>query len=696
MKKAILILLIPVIFLFQETFSQNAPISTIGNIETFGTTAVVPITVTGFTGIGSCEYIINFNPAEVSITSVTLGPGVSSYYFLEDEIAAGVYKVVWLFFQPGVQGLDLADNSVFMNINVQKVSAGYSNITFNNSSPGNCLFTDWNFNILNDTPKSTYYIDGSITFSSGSTEWTGNIDDDWSDNLNWTSGVPDAFTLVTINDVSPNQFPLAAANSECLSLHISSGASLTIPEAKTLTVNGNFFNDGQFTVESTATGDGSFINYGVIMGTGTVTIERYLESEMWHYISPPITGGLSGIFTDIYLMEWDEPSGLWSFITPTNIELNPMQGYGVWADDDITGSITVSYECSSPNLNTGSFISGYLTAVGPNNPIDGNRGFNFVGNPFPSAIDWDQGLGWDKSTLANAIYIWNDPIGNYGSYVNGISINDVTNIIPGGQGFYVHNSYDLSTVTLKVNNNARVHDPKPFLKTTDTENKSIYLSISSEINTYSDEIIIMFSENSTANFDPSFDALNMIGNDEAPDLLTKSVDDKNLSINSYSELIENVVIPLNCKIGINGYYTINAKEILNFYNSTEILLEDKTENIFIDLTTQNSYSFFANTSDNVDRFNLHFLLNPVSTFNIENNLNIQIFAANNAIHMNRHDSKVLEGSLQVYDLFGRNVASTAIKGVKQYEFPLDETGIFIIAYFDAANQKEYRQKVHLK
>ena len=696
MKKLIFFLLIPVIFLFQDAFSQNAPISTIGNVETFGTTAVVPITVTGFTGIGSCEYILNFNPGEISITSVTLGPGVSSYYFLEDEIATGVYKVVWLFFQPGVQGLNLANNSVFMNINVQKVSEGYSNITFNNSSPGNCLFTDWNFNILNDTPKSTYYIDGSITFSSGSTEWTGNIDDDWSDNLNWTSGVPDAFTLATINDVSPNQFPLAAANSECLSLHISPGASLTIPEAKTLTVNGNFFNNGQFTVESTATGDGSFINYGVIMGTGTVTIERYLESEMWHYISPPISGGLSGIFTDIYLMEWDEPAGTWSYITPTNIELNTMQGYGVWADNDYTGSTTVSYECSSPNLNTGSFTSGYLTAAGPNNPIDGNRGFNFVGNPFPSAIDWDQGLGWDKSTLANAIYIWNDPIGNYGSYVNGISINDVTNIIPGGQGFYVHNSYDLSTVTLKVNNNARVHDPKPFLKTADTENKSIYLSISSEINTYSDEIIVRFCDCSTANFDPSFDAFNLNGNDEAPDLFTKSDDDKDLAINSYTELIENVIIPLNCKVGISGYYTINAMEILNFSNSTQILLEDKTENIYIDLNAQDAYSFFANISDNVDRFNLHFLLNPANKIENGDDFKIQFYAVNNAVFIKRHDSRVLEGILQVYDLFGRNVKSTRIAGVKQYELPLDKTGIFIVSYIDAVSQKEYRQKVYLK
>jgi len=699
MKKIVPILLMSLLFTLQMVLAQNAPVTTIANEVTYGSTAVVPITVTGFANMGGCDLLIHYDPSIATATSVSLDPLVPAYYFIGNISTPGQISVSWLFFSPGYPGVTLPDNSVFLNITFNRVGYGYSALEFDFGNQLYCEYYDYEFNQLNDIPNSTFYFDGSVTFATGGTQWTGNIDNDWSDPLNWDAGVPGVANVAVINNVSPNLFPSASTNAECLGLDIASGASVTVPVNKSLTVYGNLNNNGQFNIISTSAGDGSFINYGSITGNGTVSVGRYLTSGGWHYVSPPIADGLSEIFLDIYLMDWDEPSGTWSNIVPTNISLNPMQGYAAYPDDNLTGTTTVYYETSSANLNYGTYVSAPLTASGPNtSPPNDTRGFNFVGNPYPSAVDWNIGAGWDITNLSSTIYLWNPAVGNYGSYVKDApqGTNGVDNIIPSGQGFYVHNPNDGTTASLTINNNARVHDSKPFLKGSESEQQSIYLSISSEINTYSDELFLSFNDNASTDFDPAYDALNLKGDDDAPDLFAHSTDNKNLSINTYPALAEGVIMPIGCAVGVDGYYTITATEISNFNEVTEILLEDKTENTFIDLLNQSAYTFYAASDDDSERFNLHILLNPTNTIEIENDLNVQIFAVNSTIHIKRQDAKILEGSFKVYDLLGKLISSMDIIGVNQYELLVGEQGVFVVSFIDRNQQKEYRQKVFLK
>ncbi len=144
------------------------------------------------------------------------------------------------------------------------------------------------------------------------------------------------------------------------------------------------------------------------------------------------------------------------------------------------------------------------------------------------------------------------------------------------------------------------------------------------------------------------------------------------------------------------YYTISAPEIGNLNENTQILLKDKFENILIDLTEQESYTFYGSTMDIVERFDLLFLLDPVGAFDVEQNLNVQVYAVNNTIFLRSQNANLLEGNLNVYDVLGRQIVSNKITGAYQYELPLDEQGIFIVSYFDNSERKEYRQKVYLK
>jgi hypothetical protein len=144
--------------------AQNAPISTIGTVATYNDSATVSVTVTDFTNIGACDLKIIYDSTVAKATIVELGPGVGQFFFLTDVDTIGKIYVSWLFFQYGIPGLTLPDNSVFLNITFERINYGYAAIEFDNSSPDNCLFTDENYDILNDLPYSTYYIDGSISF----------------------------------------------------------------------------------------------------------------------------------------------------------------------------------------------------------------------------------------------------------------------------------------------------------------------------------------------------------------------------------------------------------------------------------------------------------------------------------------------------------------------------------------------------
>ena len=691
MRRILLLLMIPLALILQDTYAQNAPVTTVGTEISYGTTSVVPIMVSSFTEVGSCEFLINFNPDILTITSVSLGPGVSSYYFLEGEVAPGVYKVTWLFFQYGVHGLTLPDNSVFMNINMQRVDYGYSPVNFDISLPQNCFYTDWQFNSLASVPQSFYFYNGSVSFASGASQWNGNFNNDWSNPLNWDAGVPESTSIAIVDNVTSNLFPATGIAAQCLGLNVEGSASVHISANSSLTVFGNVFNNGQFIIESNSAGDGSFIGIGTISGTGIFTAERYLTSEKWHYVSSPISNGLSVIFTDIYLKKYAETAGEWQYITSLNEPLNPMQGFASWPSDNYTGPTTVFY---TGNFNTGVQQSAVLT----NTAGLESAGYNLVGNPYTSSIDWDSEPGWTKTNLDNAIYIYNPNIGNYGSYINGSALNGVTNHIPRGQGFFVKVSSGHSSGALSVNVNAREHSSQPFLKSskTNTNNQFLRLKAFSTLNTFTDETIITINPDATPDFDHLYDAYKLEGADEAPQIFTVLSNQDHLSVNNINKEGDVLIVPLNFKAGIAGLYTIEASEILNFESSADIILEDIFDNITINLNDQPSYSFSFDLDDDAARFRIYLHFNPSGIDPFNEKSDFHIYSDHHMAILEGLNGKLISGNIEVYTLLGQTVFSQYIDNENRWALNLDQQGIYLVTFNDVNNQKQYVQKIQIR
>lgn len=676
------------------TFQTDAPITTVPDLTSCANTLIdFPVTVQNFNDIGSVSLRLNFDPSVLVYQGFTNNSSFPGFFALSSTpgvlLAAG-------FVSPSASGITLDNDAVLFTIHFNYLG-GESDLTWDEDDPASCEYAAFDppvYTPLIDTPTANYYINGSIT-EDCSSQWTGDVDDDWFKTGNWTYDVPEVGKDAIIPYVSPNLQPLIQGDAYCRVLVIYSSADLTIGDLGNLTASGEFKNDGELIIKSSVNGDGSFIDNGIMSGTGSVTIGRYLQSMAWHYVSPPISDGLSGIFFDIFLTQFDEFSGTYSNIVPENIGLSPMKGYGAWAHDTLTGNIAVDYVGT---LNVGNQTSAVLTNT--STALHMHRGYNLVGNPYPSAVDWDIVAGWSKTNLDAAIYVWNPAKGNYGTYVDDIKSNDVTNIIPSGQGFIVHVNSSFATGLLEVNNAARFHDNTPFYKDTDddiiTNSELLALSISTDMNSFADEAIIRFEENATPGFDPSFDAYDITGLNESPNIYTVSNDDVNLSINSYTNFEENIIISLGCYVGTDGYYAIEATSILNFPENTVVFLEDKFENVFVDLTKQNAYTFYGSQIDEPDRFSLHFIKNPDNTIEFAESCCVKIYTLNSAIRLKRLDSNMLNGNLQVFDLMGRLIVEKYIAGSNQYTLPVNANGILMVKYYDDVNRKEYLDKVHIK
>lgn len=157
MKKIVVILWALIAASIHTVYSQNAPLTTAGTVISNGSTTIVPITVTDFVDMTSCALQLNYNPAIATATLVAKGPLLAG--FINYNVSnPGVIIIGWYTFPSDT----LADNDVLFNITFSKVTDGVTALTWYDDGYS-CYYAD-SEGILNDTPTSVYYFNGSLTF----------------------------------------------------------------------------------------------------------------------------------------------------------------------------------------------------------------------------------------------------------------------------------------------------------------------------------------------------------------------------------------------------------------------------------------------------------------------------------------------------------------------------------------------------
>jgi len=358
-------------------------------------------------------------------------------------------------------------------------------------------------------------------------------------------------------------------------------------------------------------------------------VQQYVtEGRNW-YMSIPLASGASSLLSrGTSVVCYDEPSGNW--IAPAAGTLNKMRGYVQTATTTpLTGSTgTVDF---TGVVNTGAHsITLSRTA--------GKTGFNLVGNPYPSYLDWNAVTKTNVSntmwyrTKEGSVYKFYTYVANSGAGVG--SPSTVTNKIPPMQAFWVRVNTE-GTGSIAVDNNMRSHNDVAgnIMKAPKQSSQQlIRLQVSNGTNT--DETVLYFNANASDAFD-LYDAQKR-SNDEPsiPEIFTQAGTEK-LVINGMSQVKYNSEIPIGFSTDVANNFSISANEISNFETGTRVILIDKLNpTIENELTNGATYNFSAAvTASTTNRFSLLFRAPGVAT-GIDNatKLNAQVFVnANNQI-----------------------------------------------------------------
>ncbi|MCD4726145.1 MAG: hypothetical protein K8R46_00645 [Pirellulales bacterium] len=490
----------------------------------------------------------------------------------------------------------------------------------------------------------------AVIIVESATTWTGSSDSNWDNPGNWTCGVPDATINAIIPDVSKAPFPIISSAANCNALTIQTGAGLVIAYNGSLTLSGNFINDGSFTIESLATGTGSFIDNDNI--SGTAKVQRYLTDNSGvgtfyhHQVCAPVNNQTLADFNLIpgstYAYEYNPATGQWVNLYLLTTSIPPMKGIMLSTVNNTTAH-TVNFIDALVTGNTS------IAVTGNPNP---NPYHNLVGNPYPSPIHWDEIN--PHANINNVVYIWDPSASNYKNYVEVTGGDNSCKYIQVGQAFFIECT---SSTSFQVTNAARVHNNAPYLK--DGYVDYLKLMTAGGTNSSADETYVHFMDDVTTGYDVNYDAKkwhsmhNDFVNDiiEATEIYTIASDDNLLSINAMPPLgNENVSIPLHFVPGSNGEYNITASYIETFANGTEIYLEDLlTGDDWHALHIYPEYTFNATQDDQYNMFILHFF-GPTGIDELNSNA-IKIYSDRNyAYIINKGNERIKE--IKVYNTLG--------------------------------------------
>lgn len=550
----------------------------------------------------------------------------------------------------------------------------------------------------------------------------------------WDNGAPGITTAAIIND-----------NYSTTTSGSFSACSLTVNNTSTLTVNDNTYIEIQNNIAVDA---GSNINvqpYGSVIqnddaisnvNNGTISVTKQTSPlAAWYeytYWSSPVSGTtIQDALTDSDVnrrfsfnaanfedstMETgnnnasvagqddiDDNGDDWTFVSGTTV-MTPGVGYASTHEESVfigpgPGGGTPPFQFNY--IFTGDFNNGDITVpVVRNDGSSADNNWNFIGNPYPSAISVSDfftqniydGTTNPTGTLEGAIYYWsqNTPPSNSnnGNQQENFATSDyamrngVTGTaggdgvapnayIPSGQGFFVlyAQARPSSSGDVIFNNAMRgtTHNNSQFFKNSNTKKSSnvvankLWIDLTSDNGVFN-QIAIGYVEGATDIYDGSFyDAHKIV----APNVyasLYSTIENSNKKFaiqgKTVSSLNEDEVIKLGFKtiIDVATLYKLSLADFEgNFLANNPVYLKDNLLNKLHNLS-DSDYTFTSEVGEFNNRFEVVFNSNALSVENKDlkaNTLRI-LELDNDYVQFNVASNSAIK-SINIFDLLGRQL-----------------------------------------
>ena len=435
-----------------------------------------------------------------------------------------------------------------------------------------------------------------------------------------SSGTTNVSTIIdnSIVTVASGAEITVGANKTLKSVTVAAGGKITITAGTLTTTDG-------ITLESDANGTATLLNSGTL--TSTVTAKQFLGSARNWYVSSPISSAPSPATNVEYYYEYMEggtntvelrggqpgsPTDYWKGIS-NGTTMAVGKGYIA----KTTAGTTVLF---SGTPNNGDITTTFDLTRDDNK----GKGFNLVGNPYTSYLDWSL-VATANPNLDNTYYYrtkntnitntytfvtWNGA--GSGSFVvsNGSlpANTSITRHIPPTQAFWVRVKTGTITTKMNFNNGMREHrlDNNNLMKAP-KQNTRTNVRLQLQNGTDSDELLIYQDAEASNGYD-AYDSPKMMNNSTTvPDLYSKAGDER-LVINGLNTLTNNTELPLGFSLNAAATLKLKATELSNLPEGAKVYLRDKQLSTETELTPATEYSFSttAATTNNETRFSLLF------------------------------------------------------------------------------------------
>ena len=542
-------------------------------------------------------------PCTDSQDDVTVVVGICAYYSRATGI---VTDPIWSDTPAGTAGAATFSSSTSMIVQSPDVVTNTANVMVNNVTVdvgGTLVLTGGTTFTANGTTNA---INGTLTANDNSA-------------LVLTGNVATTFAVVG----TPSLWDLTIANLG----GVTATGNIDIRGTLQLSYGNLNASAAAISLGSTATETGRLGPVGPTASyTGNMRIERHIPTGNadWRLLGSPITGRtvndwaadfITAGFPGSAYPNFDNPVGsniLWPSIrwydetdlgtgdndgmtgVSSNLQaLLPGQGFAAFVGDDFStvNAFEIDLRNGAPVI-ASTPISLPMTYTNTGNaPVDG---WNLVSNPLPSAIAFDQiSRGAD---IGDQVTYYNPVTGNTGVWDISLNFgtNGATNTIQSMQGFFLKATGPAVTTTVdesdKVNSNAG-----GIFGTTNEVPAHLRLNLTSSINTYSDETVVLFAEG-TPIMDVE-DALKYVfANDESPQIASIAPTGEQFAINAYGAFPEGFTIPVSVNVAVSGTYTITLTEAGDV-PMTCLVLEDTENGTFTVMDNGGTYSFEIDAMD---------------------------------------------------------------------------------------------------
>jgi len=524
----------------------------------------------------------------------------------------------------------------------------------------------------------------TVTCNDSDTEEFYNLTIDNSEGVVFTSGNIHAANDLTIENspsinITDGHY-LLAGNSLVNNTDITIENQGSLVQTEPVTNNENISGTGSFTMNKTSLPMSHYYDYVYWSSPIYATDLNFAEvvADAWRYYA----------FDPAYQPNATYPGWVYKEDTDTFVV---GEGYAISAPTNQADNtaLSVSFHKNAAPFNNGQKDIA-LKIYDDNNGADGDDDFNLIGNPYPSAIDFNV-FATENTNIQGAYYAWTncmdlDADGHhqdagyavYSAGADGVSTQSACGgngvaaeqYIASGQAIMVE---AINTGTISFKNSYRVlYNNDNFINRPAAQSYDrIWLNLTNDAGAFN-QIAIGFYDDATNDYDRMFDAY-ALDNGYGQNFYSLSADTK-LNIQGLSSLQdEEREVPIGYSVDEEGVINIHINKIEGILNDYNIYLKDAELNLIHNLK-EADYVTTSVSGVFDDRFIL--LFSPQVT-NVEENMvdpnAILLIKKDNGLFTLLTTQNTLIDAVRVYDLSGKLLFNQS--GINKLSYKLNLSSV---------------------